>query len=101
MLQAPNDATPNEAATLVAVQPRAPAAGPVFLARITVELSVVTTLPLTSSTLTTGWVPKLLPSITLPTGWVVKISLLAAPTLMTTLLDAPVAVKAPAVAARV
>src|ERR1035437_4245942 len=101
MLQAANVATPDEAATLVAVQPSAPGAGPPFLASTTLELSVVTTLPLASSTLTAGWVPKLVPSITLPTGCVVKASLLAAPTLMTTLPDAPVAVSAPSVADRV
>ena len=50
--------------------------------RATVPLSVVTGLAPLSSTVTTGWVAKLVPSVTPPTGWVVTTSWLAAPTVM-------------------
>ncbi len=55
-----------------------PAPGPELTARVTLPVSL-TTLPLASSTLTTGEVVKFVPSVTLPTGSVVKTSWLAAP----------------------
>ena len=43
--------------------------------------------------MTIGWVARATPSATPPTGWVVNASFVAAPAVMTTLLDAPVAVR--------
>ena len=66
-----------------------PAPGPELTARVTLPVSL-TTLPLASSTLTTGEVVKFVPSVTLPTGSVVKTNWLADPTLITTLEEVPV-----------
>ena len=57
-----------------------PAPGPVAMAKVTLPVSDVTTLPLASSTETVGEVAKLVASGTPPTGWVVKTSFVAAPT---------------------
>jgi hypothetical protein len=55
---------------------------------VTAAEELVTTLPFESSTFTTGWVVKAVPSPTLPLGWVVNTSLEAVPAVMVTLLDA-------------
>ena len=78
-----------------------PAPGPLLIANVTFPVSVVTTFPAASSTDTTGDIPKLVASATPPTGCVVNTSLLAEPTLITTLLDAPVGVSPARVAASV
>ena len=96
-----NVATPATAATVVAVQAREPVAGPLAIARVTFPVSVVTVLPKASCTVTTGGVVNATPSVTPPTGWVVKASLFAAPTVMTTLFEAPVEVSPLRVAASV
>ena len=64
-------------------------------------MSLVFTLPAPSSTATTGDAANVTPSATPPTGWVVNTSLLAAPAVMTTLLEAPVDVRPDRVATSV
>ena len=56
------------------------------MARTTLEVSEVMTLPLASTTETDGWVAKAVPSATPPTGWVVTMSLEAAPAMTDTAL---------------
>ena len=76
-------ATPAVAAVGAQVSvPGPPVAGvPAVIERSTVEVSVVTTLPSASSTVTTGWVPKADPPVA-PAGEVVTASWLAVPALM-------------------
>ena len=62
------------------------------MARVTIEVFPVTTLPLVSSTDTDGWVAKAVPSMTPPTGWVVTITLEAA-SAMTDMADVVVPVR--------
>src|SRR5262249_34157818 len=86
-------ATPATAATVVAVHPSEPPAGPELIPSVTFPLSDVTVLPYASCTFTTGCVASATPSATPPTGCVENASLLTAPTAITTLLDAPVDVR--------
>ena len=67
------------------------------MARVTIEVFPVTTLPLVSSTDTDGWVAKAVPSMTPPTGWVVTITLEAEPA-MTDKAEVVVEVRMPSVA---
>src|SRR5438445_13624693 len=63
------------------------------MVRVTLALEAVTTLPLLSSTFTTGWVAHGTPRAP-PPGWVVKTTLLGAPTvtgLVVTVVNAVVA----------
>ena len=78
MAQPLKEATPLVADTgaQVSAAPEVPV--PLVMARETVVVAEVTTLPAASSTATTGWVPKALPPV-VPVGWVVKTSLEAAP----------------------
>ena len=59
-----------------------PPPGPEAIAKVTVPVSEVATLPLASSTETTGEVAKSVASPTFPSGWVVKTRLLAVPAVM-------------------
>ncbi len=52
---------------------------PLVKLAVTVDVSVVTTLPPESSTLTTGWVAKGRALASVVEGWVVMTSLVAAP----------------------
>jgi hypothetical protein len=70
-----------------------PAPGPEAMAKVTLPVSVVTTLPAESSTETLGEVAKLVASTTPPTGWVVKTSWLGAPDASVTLVVELVAVQ--------
>ena len=72
-------ATPLEAAVVGFVSDTPPL---VKLA-VTVDESVVTTLPPESSTLTTGWVARAAPLASVLEGWVVMTSWVAAPTART------------------
>src|SRR3984893_6511351 len=90
-------AMPATAATVV-VPERVPP-GPLLMATVTVEVSVVTVLPDASCTVTTGWVAKRA-VLAAPTGWVVTDSLAAAPGEMAKL-EETAWVNTPSVAARV
>src|SRR6202035_219329 len=90
-------ATPATAATVV-VPERVPP-GPLLMATVTLEVSVVTVLPDASCTVTTGWVAKRA-VLAAPTGWVVTASLAAAPAEMAKL-EETAWVNTPSVAARV
>ncbi len=57
---------------------------------VTVDVSVVTTLPPESSTLTTGWVARAAPLASVAEGWVVTTSLVAAPVDMVMVFEAAV-----------
>ena len=82
ILQLAKLATPALAATaLLAHVKAAPVAGWVLMPKVTVAFDVVTVLPLVSSMVTTGWVPKAAPSAP-PPGWVVKTSLAGVPPVM-------------------
>jgi len=84
ILQPEKVATPE---VVVALQPdRVPLAGLVPMARVTVELSVVTVLPPASWTTTTGWVVKARPPVA-PAGWVEKTSWDAVPTVTVKLVE--------------
>ena len=52
---------------------------PLVKLAVTVDESVVTTLPPESSTLTTGWVARAAPLASVALGWVVMTSLVADP----------------------
>jgi len=52
---------------------------PLVKLAVTVDESVVTTLPPESSTLTTGWVARAAPEFAVLEGWVVMTSWVAAP----------------------
>jgi len=53
---------------------------PVAKVAVIVPVAVVTTLPLASSTLTTGWVENATPLVAVDDGWVVITSWVAVPT---------------------
>ena len=78
-------ATPLEALSGLVVQVSVPDEG----VREIEALEEVTTLPLASSTLTTGWAVKATPLVELP-GEVVNTSWVAVPGLMVKLVEAPV-----------
>ena len=78
-------ATPLEALSGLVVQVSVPDEG----VREIEALEEVTTLPLASSTLTTGWAVKATPLVELP-GDVVNTSWVAVPGLMVKLVEAPV-----------
>jgi hypothetical protein len=81
-----NLATPDDAgAELAPLQASVPpAVGLELRVKVTVELSVMTTLSEPSSTETTGWFPKAAPDAALLLGSVVKTSLVAVPALSVT-----------------
>ena len=60
---------------------RAPPLGFVLIAKVTLDVSVVTVLPLASRIVTTGCVDRLEPPVPLP-GWVVKTNCVAKPAVM-------------------
>ena len=101
MLQPAKVATPATALTVRLVHPRVPWADPAVARsvgrdgyKVTVPVSLVTTLPAESSTETWAWVAKFVPSMTPPTGWVLKASLAATRTEQTvTLVTVLVALK--------
>jgi len=82
-LQPAKVATPEDVVLGFVVQVRVAPAG-VVMVRVTEALLVVTVLPKTSWTATTGCVPKITPPVELA-GFVVKVSLVAVPALMTKL----------------
>ena len=61
---------------------------PVVMVAVTVEESLVTTLPLESSTLITGWVDRAAPEASVLEGAVVMTSLVAAPVARVMVLEA-------------
>ena len=94
-----NVATPDVAASGLVVQVSVPPPGLVPIASVMLALLVVTVLPPASWTLTTGWVPKLVPPVP-PPGWVVNATFVAAPTVMLNAADVAL-VKPPEVAVSV
>src|SRR5256714_6937783 len=78
MAQFANAATPAGAGCGFAARDNVAPAG-VVIARFTKLVSVVTTFPTASSTLTTGWVPNAVPPVELD-GCVVKVTFAAGPT---------------------
>ena len=73
---------------------------PLVKLAVTVDESVVTTLPPESSTLTTGWVARAAPLASVVLGWVVTTSLVADPVDMVMFVEAA-DVKPPPVKVRV
>ena len=80
-------ATPDDAVTGLVVQFNVPV--PEAMDRVTEADEEATTLPLASSTLTTGWAPKARPFVELP-GEVVNTSWVAVPALMAKVVEVPV-----------
>ena len=81
ILQPAKVATPLVAPSGLVVQARVPAGLPAPTARVMELVAVVTVLPPTSWTVTTGWVVHVAP-LAPPPGWVVKPSWVAAPIVM-------------------
>ena len=81
ILQPANVATPATAVTGLVVQVSVPDPGFVPIARVTLEVSLVTVLPAASCTVTTGWVDHAVPPVP-PVVCVVNASFAGAPAVM-------------------